>query len=420
MRRTVDNKETMRNDTKANFLFAGSALLFAGAFTLRLHDSSWAASVFYFLAQSAFIGSAADWFAVTALFRKPLGFPFHTALIPRNRPRIIRGIRGMVEGKLLRPDLWSGRISGFSLSAFARRETLWQEEAARLGAETAQNFLAEKKEILAAAAEEGKFRFSEKLLEEGKVWLLAEERREERLDALLRGGLSLLGKPAVKEKIAAALRDFTEKQKTNPLIAMAIAMGEAMGLLHYADMAEAIAEAASEKLTAWRDPAHPRHEEFVRLLDGAVSRMLETPAAGEAARRFADAFLAALPAGEAAEETVSRLLAEWNGENGCGAPLRGFFREGIAAVLEDGDFCETLDGKARDFLAEAARESHEGLGDTVEQVLTAYDEKKLNAFIYEKVGEELGWIRINGALVAAAAGGLAFSLYLLAAKIYFS
>lgn len=103
----------MRNDTKANWIFAVSALAFAAAFAWRLHNDSLASNVLYFLTQSAFIGSAADWFAVTALFRKPLGIPFHTALIPRNRERIIRGIRSTAEEYLVKPELWQGLAGRF-------------------------------------------------------------------------------------------------------------------------------------------------------------------------------------------------------------------------------------------------------------------------------------------------------------------
>ena len=54
--------------------------------------------------QSALIGSVADWFAVTALFRKPLGFSYHTALIPRNKERLINGVIKLVETKMLTRD----------------------------------------------------------------------------------------------------------------------------------------------------------------------------------------------------------------------------------------------------------------------------------------------------------------------------
>ncbi|MBW0006701.1 MAG: DUF445 family protein, partial [Sphingomonas sp.] len=40
-------------------------------------------------AEAAMVGGLADWFAVTALFRHPLGLPIpHTAIIPRNKDRI--------------------------------------------------------------------------------------------------------------------------------------------------------------------------------------------------------------------------------------------------------------------------------------------------------------------------------------------
>ena len=54
--------------------------------------------------RQALIGSVADWFAVTALFRKPLGFPYHTALIPRNKDRLINGVIKLVETKMLTKD----------------------------------------------------------------------------------------------------------------------------------------------------------------------------------------------------------------------------------------------------------------------------------------------------------------------------
>ena len=48
--------------------------------------------------ESGLVGGLADWFAVTALFRHPLGIPIpHTALLPKNRTRITQAIKSMVE-----------------------------------------------------------------------------------------------------------------------------------------------------------------------------------------------------------------------------------------------------------------------------------------------------------------------------------
>ena len=52
---------------------------------------------FLFCAEAALVGGIADWFAVTALFRKPLGFPYHTAILPRRRQSFIKASVTMVQ-----------------------------------------------------------------------------------------------------------------------------------------------------------------------------------------------------------------------------------------------------------------------------------------------------------------------------------
>lgn len=53
------------------------------------------------MAGAAVIGGLADWYAVTALFRKPLGISFKTALIPRSKERIAEMARHMIESEIL-------------------------------------------------------------------------------------------------------------------------------------------------------------------------------------------------------------------------------------------------------------------------------------------------------------------------------
>src|SRR5206468_2684605 len=62
--------------------------------------------------EAATVGGFADWFAVTALFRHPLGLPIpHTAIIPARRAKIIEGIVTMVEEDWLSPDAISARLA---------------------------------------------------------------------------------------------------------------------------------------------------------------------------------------------------------------------------------------------------------------------------------------------------------------------
>jgi uncharacterized membrane-anchored protein YjiN (DUF445 family) len=50
---------------------------------------------------AATIGGLADWFAVTAIFRKPLGIPWHTQILTRNRERIMNSIVDFASEDLL-------------------------------------------------------------------------------------------------------------------------------------------------------------------------------------------------------------------------------------------------------------------------------------------------------------------------------
>ncbi len=77
--------------------------------------------------EAAMVGGLADWFAVVALFRRPLGLPIpHTGIIPRNRAKIEQAIVGMVN-TLLPPDTIIARIA--QLDLVRRFIAFWGEDA---------------------------------------------------------------------------------------------------------------------------------------------------------------------------------------------------------------------------------------------------------------------------------------------------
>src|SRR5687767_12457054 len=56
-------------------------------------------------AEAGMIGGLADWFAVTALFRHPLGIPIpHTAIVKKQKDRIGQTLGNFVQGNFLNPD----------------------------------------------------------------------------------------------------------------------------------------------------------------------------------------------------------------------------------------------------------------------------------------------------------------------------
>jgi uncharacterized membrane-anchored protein YjiN (DUF445 family) len=63
-------------------------------------------------AEASMVGGLADWFAVTALFRRPLGLPIpHTAIIPTKKDQIGEGLAGFVRQYFLTPEIVGERVA---------------------------------------------------------------------------------------------------------------------------------------------------------------------------------------------------------------------------------------------------------------------------------------------------------------------
>ncbi|WP_324743609.1 DUF445 domain-containing protein [Tsuneonella sp. CC-YZS046] len=71
-------------------------------------------------AEAAMVGGLADWFAVTALFRRPLGLPIpHTAIIPENKDRIADTMAAFLRDNFLTPAVVARRLRAMNLALAA-------------------------------------------------------------------------------------------------------------------------------------------------------------------------------------------------------------------------------------------------------------------------------------------------------------
>lgn len=105
-------------------------------------------------AKSGFVGGIADWFAVTALFRHPLGLPIpHTAIIPAQKVRLGRALGRFVANHVFTPEDVARMIGQLDLPGILRR-LLGEPEAARPAARALAALIPR----LLAAAEDGRAR----------------------------------------------------------------------------------------------------------------------------------------------------------------------------------------------------------------------------------------------------------------------
>lgn len=100
----------------------GLLLVMAIAFLLLRRFSGEHPAWGYALAftEAAMVGGLADWFAVTALFRRPLGLPIpHTAIIPENKDRIAETMAAFLRDNFLTPIVVARRMRGYNIAGAA-------------------------------------------------------------------------------------------------------------------------------------------------------------------------------------------------------------------------------------------------------------------------------------------------------------
>lgn len=110
----------------ASALLLVAALVFVLARSRRGDGAAW--GYVEAAAEAAMVGALADWFAVTALFRRPLGLPIpHTAIIPERKDEIGRSLGAFVEGNFMSHEVIGERVRNAQV---ARRVGAWLAEPA--------------------------------------------------------------------------------------------------------------------------------------------------------------------------------------------------------------------------------------------------------------------------------------------------
>ena len=111
---SVSAQDFQRRGLRRNRLIATSLL---GAMAALFISTAWAPQPGFWIllvratAEAALVGGLADWFAVTALFRQPLGLPIpHTAILPRSKDRIGEGLAIFIERNFLSPDILKAKL----------------------------------------------------------------------------------------------------------------------------------------------------------------------------------------------------------------------------------------------------------------------------------------------------------------------
>ncbi|GHC84788.1 DUF445 domain-containing protein [Novosphingobium pokkalii] len=360
-------------------------------------------------AEAAMVGGLADWFAVTALFRHPLGLPIpHTAIIPENKDRIADSLAGFLQANFLTPQVVARRLAGLDVAAAAGSFLA----APRQGGE--QGRLAAGAASLAADILESLDR--EKL---GGMAKQALRQQIARIDlAPLLGQMlhAMIADGRHLPLIEALLAKTAQTLEANEALLRTLIHDRANALVRLVKLDERLANTILDgiyKLLAEAvvHPDHPLRLKIVEGLEQLAHDLVEDPAMrarveGMKAEVLANpAFTDWLDA--LWERARGGLLAAVRGGTAGGA-LSGQIGVALAdlgrALQTDRRLALLVNRFARRTLVGVASRYGSQIVRLVSETIRRWDARTVTARIEGAVGRDLQFIRINGTLVGGLVG----------------
>lgn len=415
--------DRQKNKRIANLLLAVFFLLFTAATILKnIYRDNFAAGLFAFTAEAALIGGIADWFAVTALFKKPLGFSWHTAIIPNNRDKIAESISVLVSKQLLSVDAVKTTLGTVDLSDTLINGILGRLERAMLQ-DKFQSFLGNGQDIIDSSKLAAMIdRFikeglkKEELSEDIRTLLIntfEEGKHKKWLSDLIEKAISIARKDSTREKIYKLLREqerYNESQTGagSFFVRMLLNMSRNSRHSNLFNIAGMLQQELISTLEELNDPAHPV---FVKLAENAsslLSRLDKDRVLMELLQSWKNGVLERIELLEA----LRLILASAAESDMRRQEAAGWLADNIDnyrnRLKNDEKIRNSTDELLRTMLQKIIVNEHHLIGEIAKETLSAFTDEKLNRFINDKVGNDLQWIRINGSIVGAAAGALVY------------
>ena len=396
--------ELRRVKALATLVLAGTLALFIAAKSLvHVHPAFGFIAAF---AEAATIGGLADWYAVVALFKRPLGLPIpHTAIIQSNQHRIADKLgefievhfleAAPVEAKLRQIDFGSfiadwlrDRKRSDDLARFALRllpEAVSATETSGLMTFITRRIVTQLQSVDLAPLAAGTLR-----------GFVTEGRHQGLLDDILRVVHQSLTQPetmaVIRDKIRGELPTLLKLYRADKFLVNRI-----------------VASATTFFEEVRDDPRHPFRGEFNRMLlsfvdrlgsdkafsdriDGLKRDLLARPELGDLARNVwsnARSFIERSASGETQvlQQHLAGMLVKAGEALAADPELRAEINQGLVAVL-------------RSFIAD----QKSGVSSFISDQVKAWDMGQLISLIEINIGRDLQYIRFNGSLIGGLAG----------------
>ncbi len=386
---------------RATLLLVAATVLFIIARILE-HRWRWV-GIIRATMEAAMVGGLADWFAVTALFRHPLGIPIpHTAIVPAKKDRVGRTLGAFVQRNFLSREVIEHRMRSLQVG---RRLAEWLADPAN--ARTISRNVAS---AMSSAAE---------MMNDADVQAVIDRSLAERVRGMRLA--PLLGK---------VLTVMTEDDRHQEVVDEVIQLAS-----HTVnDNADLIRERIERETPWWvpssvdnkifkrviggiqrllgelaADKAHPLRQRFDVSLDTLIERLNTSPEFAAKVDSWKEDFLdneAARKFSASLWVEAKQALARYASNPDSAAPnaIEHALTSFGAKALEDPELLAKMDDFAIDVAAYLVSRYQDEVADLIASTVAAWDPEITAQRVELAIGRDLQFIRINGTIVGGLVG----------------
>lgn len=364
----------------------------------------WGAALAYVrvFAEAAMIGAIADWFAIVALFRHPLGLPIpHTAIIPKNQERIGRSLGDFIASNFLSPEALGPKVRKLDVGRVLA-DWLAEPGHSRLAAD---RLVAALPPMLEAIHDEHVREFSREAILKGLRGL--------DLAPLMGRVLSVLVAHRHHQALFDSVIDHAALflVENRDEIRAKVAVKSKWWVPEWVDekLFTKIMEGVETALLDMRNPDHRWREDFNRSVETFIGKLMISPEYRASAEQIRETVLSNPLIHEYLDsvwfEMRDRMIADSQSPN-------SLLRDGIERALltigarmrEDAGMQAIVDEWVERAALRLLVPNRSQIGMFIAEVVNRWDTRTLVRKLELHVGRDLQYIRINGTLVGGLVG----------------
>jgi uncharacterized membrane-anchored protein YjiN (DUF445 family) len=376
--------------------------------------------------EAAAVGALADWFAVVALFRHPLGLPIpHTAIIPANKDRIADNLAVFVRDNFLDPKALLDKLAVFDPAARLAqwladpvRVQGWVDAARQWGLQ-ALDWLGDRRlqQRLKDIALDAMQRWDASQTAGQVLTVLTRDgRHQDLLDSALAEIGGFLGQEDVKKRVSDLMVKYAKQEW--PKIIWTINLGNTVGTI------DAISKSLADRLSrnlmeelqeVLQQSDHPVRVAYGEKVEEFIARLRTDPALAARVQEL-KAQLIDNPAVQTYVEGLAQEAKDWlrrdlsDPNSNLGLHLHAAL-SGLGSKLgNDATLREAINTHILSAAANLAQDLRGGVAEHIASTVKNWDDRALVREMELGVGKDLQFIRLNGTLVGGVVGVVLYAL----------